>query len=64
MSIGDNFKSKRIERDLSQEELSKLSGVSKPMISYIERGKRVPSVLTAQKIARVLRCTIDDLLAS
>lgn len=64
MSIGDNFKNKRIERDLSQEELSKLSGVSKPMISYIERGKRVPSVLTTQKIARVLRCTIDDLLAS
>ena len=64
MRIGDNFKNKRIERDLSQEELSKLSGVSKPMISYIERGKRVPSVLTAQKIARVLRCTIDDLLAS
>lgn len=64
MNIGDNFKNKRIERDLSQEELSKLSGVSKPMISYIERGKRVPSVLTAQKIARVLRCTIDDLLAS
>lgn len=64
MSIGDNFKNKRIERDLSQEKLSKLSGVSKPMISYIERGKRVPSVLTAQKIARVLRCTIDDLLAS
>lgn len=64
MSIGDNFKNKRIERDLSQEELSKLSGVSKPMISYIEGGKRVPSVLTAQKIARVLRCTIDDLLTS
>ena len=63
MTIGTNFRLKRIQRDLSQNELAKLSGVSKPMISAIERDKRTPSVLVAQKIAKTLRCTVDELLS-
>lgn len=63
MTIGNKFRSKRMERSLSQNELSRLSGVSKPMISSIECGKRIPSVIIAKKIARVLRCTVDELLS-
>lgn len=63
MTIGNNFRAKRIERDLSQNELSKLSGVSKPMISSIEGNKRIPSVIIAKKIAKALRCTVDELLS-
>ncbi|WP_303820936.1 helix-turn-helix domain-containing protein [Ruminococcus flavefaciens] len=62
MTIGANIRNKRIQRDLSQNELAKLSGVSKPMISAIERDQRTPSVTVAQKIARTLRCTVDELL--
>ena len=62
MTIGYNFRTKRIERDLSQNELSRLSGVSKPMISSIECDKRIPTVVIAQKIAKALRCTVDELL--
>ncbi len=62
-SIGNNFREKRIERNLSQSELSKLSGVSQPMISSIERDKYIPSVITAQKIAKALRCTVDEFLS-
>lgn len=63
MTIGNNFRAKRIERDLSQNELSKLSGVSKQMISCIEGDKRIPTVTIAKKIAKALRCTVDELLS-
>ncbi len=63
MTIGTNIRNKRLQRDLSQNELAKLSGVSKPMISAIERDQRIPTVVVAQKIARTLRCTVDELLS-
>jgi len=63
MTIGNTFREKRKQRELSQSELAKLSGVSKQMISFIECDKRIPTVIIANKIAKALRCTIDELLS-
>ena len=49
-----NIKQMRIDKNMSQKELSEKSGVSVQMVSMVETGYRRPSVPTAQKIASVL----------
>lgn len=44
----------REERQMSQLELSLASGVSQNMITYIETGKRVPSLRTVIKLCAAL----------
>lgn len=45
---------KRLEKRLSQKQLSEQSGVSVPSISNIESGKGDPKINTLQKLATVL----------
>lgn len=52
--IGDNIKKFRKEKNLKQEELGLLLGVSAAMISQWERGERNPKEDTLQKIADAL----------
>lgn len=53
----------RRKRKLNQAELSKLSGVPQPMISEIENEiVKNPTVGTMSKLAKALRCTVDDLI--
>ena len=59
MTIGEKVRQKRLERDLTQSELAKLSGVSKSMIFYIEKDLRIPTVDKLRSIAKVLRCSMD-----
>ena len=42
-------------------QLADAVGVTPGFISHIERGIRVPRLETAQKLAKALDCTIDDL---
>ena len=51
----------RAERELSQEGLAKLAGVSRQTISSIETGQYCPSTLLAFRLAGVLGARIDDL---
>ena len=44
----------RKEFSMSQKEVAEAAGISQNYYSYIENGKRRPSVDTAQKIAKVL----------
>lgn len=53
----------RKKRKLNQYELSDLSGVPQPMISEIETEKvKNPTVGTLYKLAKAMRCTVDDLI--
>jgi len=57
------LESMRKRRNLNQRELSERSGVPQPMISEIERGLvRNPQIGTMWKLARALKCTVDDLI--
>lgn len=64
--MGDNNLSElRHERELSQGDLEKLSGINRQHISKIERGDRPImrlTVHTAYKLSRALGCSIDDLI--
>ena len=57
------LKEYRTKRGLSQADLSKRSTVPQPMISEIETGSvKSPQIDTLFKLARALRCTVDDLI--
>lgn len=53
---------KRKNKGLSQQELSRISGVPQQTISNIESGARKnPGIETMAPIAKALGCTLDDL---
>lgn len=51
----------RVEKDLSQEELAKLVGVSRQTIGLIEKGKYNPSLNLCIAICKALSKTLDEL---
>ncbi len=51
----------RIEKDLSQEQLADLAGVTRQTISMIEAGKFNPSLQLCVSICKVLGKTLNDL---
>ncbi len=51
----------RVEKDLSQEELAHLIGVSRQTIGLIELGKYNPSLSLCIAICKVLSKTLNDL---
>lgn len=59
--LGENIKKLRKERDLTQEKLAVLIGVSFQAISKWERGESYPDVSILPVIADCFGCTIDDL---
>ena len=48
-------------RKYSQEQLARISGVSRHTISEIELDKRVPELRTALLLARALKCSVEDI---
>ena len=62
-TIGKNIRKLSLEKKLSQDRLSKLADVAHPTIIKIESGAiQSPTVETAQKIARALGVSIDNLM--
>ena len=51
----------RKQAGLTQEELSNTAEVSRKSINAIENGVYVPSTVHALKIARTLKCKVEDL---
>ena len=62
MSIGANIRRIREEKGLKQVELAKMANVTQAMICQIERGIKPPSLPLSVDIAKVLECSIDDLV--
>jgi transcriptional regulator with XRE-family HTH domain len=64
MSAGEYIKKKRLEKGMSQRQLSVVSGVSNSEISRIEAGKRQnPSPPVLRAIAKALDIPYEELLA-
>ena len=63
MSVSYNIKQRREELNMSQEELSLKSGVSRSIISELESGKRVENttIETIVKISRALDTHIQKI---
>ena len=59
--LGNRLKVARAEKNLSQEELAKLAGVTRQTISSIETGQYGPSALLAFLLAQKLEKPVTDL---
>ncbi|MFY4774259.1 helix-turn-helix domain-containing protein [Metabacillus sp. RGM 3146] len=60
--IGQNLKSIRKMRSLSLDQVSALTGVSKGMLSQVEKGESSPTVSTLWKIANGLEVSFSSLV--
>ena len=62
--FGEHIRSTRLEKQLTQTELSKLSGVSQNAISAIESGLKEPALSTALKLCGALNIDINIFVKS
>ncbi len=61
-NVKENVRKYRLERNLSQDKLAEMVGVTVEYISLIERGKRSPSLKRLYKIADILEVEAYELL--
>ena len=59
--LNNRLEELRRKADLTQQELSEKAEVSRKSINAIENGIYVPSTVLALKIAKTLRCKVEDL---
>lgn len=62
MSVGENVRRIREERELTQAYVAEHSGISQAMLCQIERGTKNPSLQVGKEIADVLGCSLENLL--
>ena len=60
-ALGERLKAIRDSRNLNLSDVSELTGISKAMISKIERGESVPTITTVWKLANGLKITLNAL---
>lgn len=60
--LGQRIRGERRARGLSIERLAELSGISRSMVSEVERGAKTPSVLVLDRLATALGTSISRLL--
>ena len=64
MSVGENIRKIRREKNMLQVELAEKAGVTQAMICQIERGTKNPSLQIAVEIAKALGCRTEDFLSA
>ncbi len=57
----NNLEELRKSRGLTQQELSVAAEVSRKSINAIENGIYIPSTVLALKIAKIIKCKVEDL---
>jgi transcriptional regulator with XRE-family HTH domain len=62
--VGATLQRLRLERGLTLEDLSRIAGVSKSMLSQIEREKANPTIAITWRLSNALGVGIGELLAS
>ena len=63
VQFGENLRSFRVARRLSQEELAEISGLHRTYISGLERGVRNPTITIVAQLADALEIEPSALLA-
>jgi transcriptional regulator with XRE-family HTH domain len=60
--FGRRLRELRLERNLTQDALAQIVATSKPFISDMERGVKVPSLTMIVRLAKALNCRVCDLI--
>lgn len=58
-----NVRRIRVANGISQDELALISNVERAYVGHIERGKKNPTVITLDKLAMALDCSVADFFA-
>ena len=61
--LNNRIKVLRAERDLTQEQLAQLVGVTRKTINTIERGVFVPSTVLALEIAQAFGVSVEEVFS-
>ena len=61
--VAKRLKTEREAQTLSLTRLAEASSLSRQAVSYIEQGRRIPSLDTLLRIARVLKLDLADVIA-
>lgn len=61
-SIGQKIRAAREKKNLTQEDLAKLTGIARANIARFETGRHAPKIATVQRVARALDLKTTDLL--
>ena len=56
----NSLKVERAKKDLTQEDLAKLIGVSRQTINAVEKGRYVPSTVLALKMSKLFGIPVND----
>jgi putative transcriptional regulator len=59
--LKNTLKVQRARKDLTQQQLADMVGVTRKTINTVEKRKFVPSTVLALKLARVLKVTVEEL---
>ena len=59
----NNLKKIRKEQGISQGRLAMMLGVTQGAVSQWETGRAAPNMFVLKKLAVILQCTVDELLA-
>lgn len=62
LQFGKKLREVRLKKKLSQGDIARILGVHRSYISGLERGRRNPSLLTVQKVAKALNISPKELL--
>ena len=61
--VTNSVSQQRAKRQITQEELAKVVGVTRQTIIAIEKGNYTPSVALALKIAQYFKVTVEELFS-
>jgi len=61
-ALGERIRSERVARNMTLDDLARASGVSRSMISAIEHGGKVPTIVVMHRIANGIGIRMSDLM--
>lgn len=63
IQFGKKLREVRLKKNLSQGDIARTLGVHRSYISGLERGRRNPSLVTVQKIAKAIGVSVSELVS-
>jgi len=63
MDIGKQLRKVRIEKELSQTDIVRRSGITSTYVSRVECGRKVPSLKVLERWAQALEVTLSELFS-
>ena len=60
-NIGDGIRLRRKKAGMTQDDLAGEIGIGRSMMEQIEQGSKVPTMVLGRQIARLFRCSMEEL---